>query len=246
MPADYFAGWFGVAPSESGVQVNELTAMQIAPFVGCIRLIAGSVGMLPLNVYESTADGENIAKDHPLQRVLRYQPNDEVTAADLRETGQSHILLTGNCFMEIAYNGAGQPAGLYLRSPFQTFPYRYGYNSDIAPALRGKLFYLTHDTPNGIERPIQAENMVHVKGLGLDSLVGLSPVKYLAREVLGADLAAQSYSSKFFANDSRPGGYIESPSIISKERKLDLVSSWLAGHSRGQSHQMAVLDGGMK
>src|SRR5438034_9210213 len=113
-PADYFAGWFGGAPSESGVQVNELTAVQIAAFTGCVRLIAGARSLMPLNVYEKNEDGERLAPDHDLFDMLNSDPNEEVTAVDLGETGQVHLLLTGNCYIEKAYNGAGRVGALFL------------------------------------------------------------------------------------------------------------------------------------
>lgn len=236
-PADYFGGWFGVAPSESGVDVNELTAMQIASFVGCIRVISGAIATLPFRVWESLDDGsERIAEDHILDNVLNNQPNPETTAADFWQTVIMHLLLTGNSYGEIAYNGAGQPAGLYLRSPFRTFPYRRQDNT---------LAYKTNDTSGGYERWINAEDMAHIKNMGLDSLVGLSPVKYYARETLGADLAAQSFGSKFFANDSRPGGYLKAANFLAGDKKKAAVESWIASHSRGNANSMAVLDGGM-
>jgi HK97 family phage portal protein len=247
-PADYFAGWFGVAPSESGVEVNELTAMQIAAYVGCVRLLSDAIAMLPLNVYERiSATEERLAIEHPLQNVLCFQTNPESTAADVRQTGQAHCLMTGNTYLEIAFNGAGQPAALFPRSPFATFPYRnVDQKPDRLELMPGELFYKTTDTPGHYERAIRKENMVHVKGLGMDSLVGLSPVKYYAREVLGTDLAAQSYSAKFFANDSRPGGYLSVPGIRSPEQKLQDVKSWMSAHGRGQASTMAVMDGGVK
>lgn len=236
-PADYFAGWFGVAPAESGVEVNELTAMQVAAFVGCVRVISGAIATLPLRVWETLPNGtQKIAPDHILDDVLNNQPNPEVSAADLIGTGMIQILLTGNCYMEKFYNGAGQPAALYLRNPFRTFPYR---DND------GTLIYKTSDTDKGYERIIKAADIVHVKGLGVDSLVGLSPVKYYAREVLGNDIAAQSFGSKFFANDSRPGGYLKVPNFLNKDKKAQAVSSWMNAHGRGQSHRMALLEGGM-
>lgn len=247
-PADYFAGWFGVAPSESGVEVNELTAMQVAAYVGCVRLISDAIAMLPLNVYERiSATEERLALDHPLQNVLCFQTNPETTAADVRQTGQGHCLMTGNAYLEIAFNGGGQPAALFPRSPFATFPYRnVDQKPDRMELSPGELFYKTTDTPGHYERAIRKENMVHVRGLGMDSLVGLSPVKYYAREVLGTDLAAQSYGAKFFANDSRPGGYLETAGIRSPEKKLEDVKQWMSAHSRGQANTMAVLDGGLK
>lgn len=236
-PADYFAGWFGVAPSESGVEVNELTAMQIAAYVGCVRLLSDAIATTPIRVMEGLPDGsEREAPEHYLTSVLQDAFNDEATAADAKQTGQAHCLMTGNCFFQKAYNGAGQTAALYLRNPFRTIPYR---TND------GKLIYKTNDTPSSKEIDIQAADIVHVKGLGMDSLVGLSPVKYYAREVLGGDLAAQSYSNKFFANDSRPGGYLKAAHTVKDTAKLQAVQSWLAGHSRGQAHQMAFLDAGV-
>jgi HK97 family phage portal protein len=236
-PADYFAGFFGVAPSESGVEVNELTAMQIAAYVGCVRIISGAISTLPFRVWETMADGsERLASDHLLDHIINDQPNPEVTAADFWETVMVHVLQTGNAYAEKAYNGAGQPAALYLRSPFRTFPYR---------RADGSLFYKTNDSDNNRERAIEAEDIVHVKGMGLDSLVGLSPVKYYAREALGIDLAAQSYGAKFFANDSRPGGYLAATAMMAPEKKKEAVKSWIAAHSRGNSHSMALLDGGV-
>jgi HK97 family phage portal protein len=249
-PADYFAGWFGVAPSESGVEVNELTAMQIAAFVGVQRVLGDAVSLTPLEVVEINKDGsEAVTYEHPLTDVFQLQMNPEATAADVKQTGQIHLLQTGNFYGEIGYNGAGQPAAIYPRSPFATFPYRniageQGRRPD-GPLDNGELFYKTTDTPGHYERAIRRQDMVHVKGLGLDSLVGLSPVKYYAREVLGTDLAAQSFSAKFFANDARPGGYLRATGFLAPDKKKQAISSWMAGHGRGQAHKMTLLDGGM-
>lgn len=243
-PADYLSGWYGYGPSEAGVEVNELTAMQVAAFHGCVRLISGAMACTPLNVYEKTPDGEKIAVDHPLQTVLSQQPNTDVSSADLRQTAQSHLLTTGNGYMEVGYNGAGQPAALYLRNPFQTRPYRAGKDEALKLGIKpGDLFYKTHDA--GFERIIRAPDMVHVKNLGNDGLVGLSPVRLYAKEVFGNDIAAQAFSNRFFKNDSRPGGYLSNPAPMTDDRKKGAVSSWIAAHTGRGQNSVAVLDGGM-
>jgi HK97 family phage portal protein len=129
------------------------------------------------------------------------------------------------------------PAALYLRSPFRTFPYR--------SSKTGNLIYKTADTLDGQEQTILPEDMIHVKGFSFDGLVGLSPVKVYAREVLGCDLAAQNYSAKFFANDSRPGGYLKSVTPMKDQAKLTAVQTWQAAHTQGNTHRMALLDGGL-
>ena len=79
--------------------------------------------------------------------------------------------------------------------------------------------------------------MIHVKGLGIDSLLGLSPIKYYAREVLGNDIAAQSYSAKFFANGAAPGGYLQAPANLTPDQKLKAMTTWIDGHGKGNNHR---------
>jgi HK97 family phage portal protein len=236
-PQDFF-GVFGLPPSESGSIVNEMSALQIAAYFACVRLISDAVGTLPLNVYERLSDGgERIERNHDLHHILHFQPNPEMCAADLRQAGQSHILMTGNCYIEIDWSKGGDVLGLYLRSPFSTFPYRRS---------NGDLIYKTHDNPNGAERIVESADMVHVKGLGIDGLLGLSPIKYYAREVLGNDIAAQAYSAKFFANGAEPRGVLQAPGNLTDNQKLSAMRTWLDAHTRGNNHRPAILEGGWK
>lgn len=235
-PADFLGG-FGMPPSASGAIVNEFSAIQIPAYFACIRVIADAVGTLPLNVYERLDDGsEVLAPNHFLFDLLHTQPNPEVPAADQRQAGQTHILMNGNCYIEIIRDLAGRPAQLYLRSPFTTFPYRNA---------KGELIYKLHDDPSGAERTIEAYNMIHVKGLGIDSLVGLSPVKYYAREILGIEIAAQAYGAKYFANGASASGILKTPAPNMKPaQKMQALNSWMQAHSKGNAHMPAVLEKG--
>lgn len=230
-------GFLGVAPSQSGIIVNEFNAMQCAAYFACVRIISDQVATLPLHVYEVQADGsEVVAANHPYERMLSAQPNPETCAADFRQAGQGHLLLSGNCYIEMVENRGGRVAELYLRSPFRTFPYR---------RRDGSLWYKTSDTMDGHERELEAASVIHLRGFGLDGLVGLSPVKVYAKEVLGVDLAAQSYGAKFFANDARPGGYLKNPAPMKDPQILQAVATWNAAHTQGNQHRMAVLHGGL-
>jgi HK97 family phage portal protein len=237
-PQDFF-GTFGLPPSESGAIVNEMSALQIASYFSCVRVISDAVGAMPLNVYERLPDGgEKLALNHPLQNKLSMQPNSESCSADVRQAGQSHCLMTGNCYIEIDWSKGGDVLGLYLRSPFSTFPYR---------TPDGALIYKTHDNPSGAIRAVLSEAMIHVKGMGIDSLLGLSPIKYYAREVLGNDIAAQSYSNQYFAHGSAPGGVLTAPGNLTPQQKLDNVRTWLDAHGRGANkHNIALLEAGWK
>ncbi len=239
-PLDLSGGglWGGVAPAASGAVVTEFTALQVPTFLACIRIISDQIASLPLLIMERQADGSEVpAWNHPFTRMLNNQPNPEVNAADFKQAGQVSVLLNGNCYIQIVENKAGNPVALYLRSPFRTFAYRNSKSGD--------LIYKTSDTLDGREEVIDPDHMIHVKGISFDGIMGLSPVKVYARELLGHDLAAQTYGSKFFANDSRPGGYLKSAAPMKDAAKLSAVQSWTAAHSQGETHRMALLDGGL-
>jgi len=239
VPGDFLGLGMGMPPAESGVTVTEMTAMQVAAVAACIRIISSAVATLPLGVYERLENGGfKLATDHPLYPLFSASPSPDYTAVDFIQAGQVHCLQTGNGYAEIVRNNGGQPVEFLLRSPFRTFLYR--------DTRSGELVYKTTDTPNGFERIIDAVNMIHVKGLGLDPYTGLSPIKWYAREVIGVALAAQAYGARLFKNDARPGGYLQSDAIVKAEDKVKRVQSWMAGHSGANSHQVAFLDGGTK
>lgn len=88
---------------------------------------------------------------------------------------------------------------------------------------------------------LDAENIVHVKGMGIDSLLGLSPVKYYAREIIGTEISTQSYSASFFKNQATPSGYSHNdPPQHSRCRitGLWLRFTWAPAHSRQQAGKM--------
>jgi HK97 family phage portal protein len=236
---DNMLGFWGSAPSEAGVTVNEMSAMQSAAVAGCIRVISGALASLPLNIYQMDDKGaKTVAYDHDLQVILNNQPNPETDSFVFRETLQIHLLLAGNCYMEKVYDNGGRLRYLYQRSPFRTFPYR---NRDGVLA-----FKTTDGTERGQERIILAEDMIHLKGMSLDGLVGMNPIKTLARETLGLDIAARAHGARLFANGSNPSGVLSTDKLLKEETKKKMTNTWQQGHSGTQAHKFAILDGGLK
>jgi HK97 family phage portal protein len=235
--SDFLPGMM-LAPSESGVAVTEMTAIQVAAFVACIRILANSLGMLPLNVFQNVANGHKLAPEHDLYPVLHDQPNDEYSAVDIWTIAETHRQLSGNCYIEVIRDKGGRPRQLWIRSPFRTFPYRVQSNSS--------LIYKTTDTFNGNEHVILPENMIHVGNFGIDPWVGLSPVRYHMREVVGGAIAAQNWANRVYNNDATPSGVLMSKEIRTPTQKLQDAQQWIAAHSRSGAHSMAILDGDMK
>jgi HK97 family phage portal protein len=235
---DNLNGLWGSMPSAAGVTVNEMAALQSAAVVGCVRIVSGLLASLPLHVMEITKGGRRVAGDHSLEYLLSAQPNSETDAFTFKETLEMHLLLNGNAYGELVYDNGGQLAAIYQRSPFKTRPYRLP---------NGELVFKTTDGAMlGGEREVQADHMLHLKGLSMDGIYGLNPIQAFARDTIGLDLGLRQFGSRLIANNASPSGVLLTDKILKEDHRKKLESSWKAGHAQGNAHQFAVLDGGLK
>jgi len=231
----FFADVFlPLSDTQSGVMVNENLAMNLSAVYACIQVLAQTIGSLPLHVYERTADGKSRATTHPLARLLHDAPNPEMTSMSWRQAMMLHLGLWGNHYSEIERTGYGDAVALWPITPWRVSLKR----------VDGKLVYAVALDDGMVYVPFQ--NMLHIKGLSYDGLVGLPPMR-AARESIGLGLAAQKYAAKFFANDARPGGILEHPGQLSDEASARLRKSFERAHEGlDNKFRVAVLEEGMK
>jgi len=114
------------------------------------------------------------------------------------------------------------------------------------PSLPRPLWYL-YQPPNGQEwRKLPADEVLHVKGLGFDGLQGY-PVLKIAREALGAAIAARDHSARYFGNGARPGGVLEHPGKLTDQARKNMRESWDRVHKGLENaHKVAILEEGTK
>ena len=223
------------ADTSSGIVVTPENSLTYSAVYAAVRVLAESVSSLPLILYERLQRGKQRASAHPLYSILHDSPNPEMTALEFIETGQAHLALWGNFYAEIEYNMAGQVVGLWPLMPNQMTVDRFG----------GQLFY-NYQLPSGQKVRLQAYQILHVRGLGSNGIVGYSPIT-LARQSIGLGLAAEKFGSAFFGNGARPGIVLEHPGQISEDAQKRLKDSWEQKH-RGleNAHRVAILEEGMK
>lgn len=232
---------FFFGQSAAGKPVTESTAMQMAAVYACVRVLSESIASLPLHVYKRGENGnQEKAEGHPLFFLLHDEPNPEMSSYTLRETLMAHLLLYGNAYTQILRNGRGEVTALY-----PLMPNRMSVERD---EKTGRLFY--RYTRYDSEPPTMEQNTVilntadvlHIPGLSFDGLVGMSPIA-ACRNAVGAGLAADEYSSKYYANGAAPMGILETPTLI---KNPDLLrQSWndAFGGSRNAG-KVAVLEQG--
>ena len=233
-PSNWLSTALGGDVTSSGENVTTDSALKQPAVWACVRLIAEDVASLPAKLYESGDDGvRNEVRSHPVARLLRDQPNAEMSPFTMIETITAHVLLYGNGYIEIERNGAGTPVALWPLMPDRVririvdgqvaYEYQSGDTTTLLPS----------------------DKVIHIKGLGSDGVVGYSPVKY-ARETVGMSRALEKSGGAFFANSSRPSGILSHPGKLSEDAMRRLRESWQSLHSgASNTGRAAILEEGM-
>lgn len=226
----------GVHDSYTGRSVGVDQALTSTAVFGCVRIIAESVGSLPLPVYRRLQpQGKERDPRHPLYRLLHDAPNPEMIALAFREALTGHTLLRGNGYAEIQRDEAERVIALW---PLR--PDRMRVTRDEA----GELAYV-YDLPEGKPVRLPTFNVLHLPGFGGDGLTGYSVISYF-REAVALALAVEEYGGRFFGNNARPGGVLQVQKTLSPEAAKRLKTSWetLQG-GLANAHRVAVLEEGV-
>ena len=228
--------------SNSGENVDEKSALQIATVYACVRLLAESVAQLPLHLYQYTDDGEGKerAVDHPLYKILYRQPNPEMTSFSYREAVMMHLLLWGNSYSQIVRDGKNGVLGLYPLLP---------ENVEVDRNEAGEIYYIYHaytdETPGETNKDIvfRRDEILHIPGMGFNGLVGFSPIAMM-KNALGTTLAVEKYGSSFFKNGAQPAGVLEHPGVLKNPERIR--ENWMDVYGgANNAHKVALLDEGM-
>lgn len=236
-PEKWLVDWFaGSGKVASGVTVNENTALNATAVFSAVDILSRTLASLPLPVYRRLqGGGKERATDHPLYAVLHDLSNREMTSFELRQALMGHLALWGNAFAEIERDNAGRVIGLWPLRP------------DRMTVMRDEqgLLYVYRIIKTGQEVALRQRNVMHLRGLSSDGVIGYSPIR-LAREAIGLALATEEYGARFFGNGSRPGGVLQHPGKLSEEAAKRLKKSWEEMHQGlTQAHRVAILEEGM-
>lgn len=217
-PFDDF--WYNPLPGKtaSGARVNDDTAMRLAVFYACVNVISQDLAKVPLMLYRRKDDGgRERVTTHPALDLLR-NPARGMTSIDWKQRLEANQLMRGNGYCEIRTDFRGRMTSLPPWRPDDVRVEVMGDDS-VRYWVRGK---------SGIERPYVEGEVLHFRGLSLEGPLGMSPVDQ-QREMLGEGIATQAYSASFFANDARPGLWLEHPGHFKDE---SVKKDWLKAFKR--------------
>jgi HK97 family phage portal protein len=225
--------WVGAEPTASGESVTDETAMQHLDVYAAVRVIAESCASLPLHLMERLPSGRRIAADADIYDLLTMSANPEMSAHTFKETMIGCLAAAGNCYAQIQWEG-NTPIALWPLHPRRTEPVRLA---------DGSLAYKTTDGMKTGSRYILPEDMIHVLLFGWDGLKGLSPIMQ-ARQALGAAIAAEKYSARWFGNGARPSGIMSLKSgTLDPKTRAEIKDSWQREQGGQNQNKVAFIPG---
>lgn len=223
--------------TDAGVFVSEDTALTNSTYFACISVIAQSVAAMPWGVIRVDGAKREPQPGNTVSWLLGTQPNPEMSAFTFRETLLSWALGWGNGYAEIERDVGRRPIWLWPIAPDRVLPKR--------SETSGKLVYeVRNETqPTSV---IDAENMLHVRGLGFDGLTGYS-IARLAAQSIGLALGTEQFGASFFGSGAHMAGALEHPKTLSKPAAERLRESWDETYNGlKKAHKVAILEEGMK
>lgn len=226
--------------TNTGIAITPDTAMRATAVFACVRVLAFSLGQLPLVTYKRLPRGKERAIGHPVYQLLHTQPNPEISAFHWRSTKMAHACLYGNAYSEIEYNRDGQPVAFWLIPAWRCQPLRID-----TPREKNLLVYEV-TLPDGGRKFLLPRNVLHIKGLSTDGLQGLSVIQQAA-QAIGVSLAAQDFAARFFGQGMNIGGVLEHPAALSDNAYERLKNSFEEKYTGlTKSHRLMLLEEGLK
>jgi HK97 family phage portal protein len=174
--------------SAAGVSVNSKTALSLAAVQACIRVKADAVATMPLRLYRATGGQRLVDNEHPLSFLIN-EPNAIQTRFEFLKWVSAQLDTGGNAYARIYRNS--QTAYPELLEPI------HWSNVEVVLLDNGKPRY-TIKVQGRQDIPVEASDMLHFKGLAVDTpLRGMSPIATHA-QTLGINLAAEKSTAKFY------------------------------------------------
>jgi HK97 family phage portal protein len=216
----------------SNVTVNEDSALKLSAVWACVRLIAETIGGLPINAYKVLPDGTRVLdNEHQLAQLFKNKPNRYQNRVEFFETMTMQLCLHGNAYAHIQRGTGGKVVSLLPLMAEQmevnlltdgSLVYRYNAGADLA-----------------VYAP---ESIWHLK-LMSNGIVGLSPLSY-ARNSVGIGIASEDRVKALASNGFKPTGVLTIDKLLKPEQR-EQIRNQFADLASGSSDPLRVLEAGM-
>lgn len=204
----------------AGIHVTPENAFTFSAVFDAVNQIASDEAKLPLNLLKKRDDGgSDLYEDSGVYKLLKYEPNPEMSPMVFRRTLIAHALTCHGGFAEIERDTLNRPFALWILTPDRVEPYRddRGIDSRTGQRVYGPLEYKI----DGGATFLPAKDVLHIHGLGYDGITGYSVIDK-ARQTIGLALAAEKFGANYFGKGTMFGGWLENESDLDEDQKKEI------------------------
>jgi len=205
-----------------------------------INNISYRVGNLNLELWrEKDNDIKTIEKKHPSRKLGCRMFDDHLSSKEGIRIITANALRFGNGF-GLIHRVNGEPNKITVINPSRVTVYQTYYDDGrIEPSYTVEI--------NGKLKPVSSTEMVHIRGLSSEGIVGFSVIEKL-NTALSLNLQIYRYSETYFQNNATPKIVISYPlgSPVVKDAQIQDLEKKLDDRHRGtnRSHRPAIINNG--
>lgn len=269
-PYSGYGGWFNVIREsfpgawQRNVELRLDNVMTYSALYACVTLISQDIGKLCIDLLQKDGDDIWSEVENPSFSPVLRKPNHFQTRQKFIEQWIASKLMHGNTYVLKERDQRNVVTRMYVMDPQVT---------RVLIAPDGEVFYQLGtnrlagiDTLIGVEQTQQqatapgvdisevtqgvlyvpASEIIHdVYVPFYHPLVGVSPISACGLAAVQG-LAMQDNSTKFFQNNSNPGGVLIAPGTISEANARELKNYWEQNFMGNNAGRIAVLSDGLK
>jgi HK97 family phage portal protein len=217
--------------------VNQLTAMKYSAVFACVKVLSETLANTPIMLYRKKSDTERETRnDLAIYDILHNAPNEEMSAFNFKEMCMTSLNLGGNSVCQRLVNKKGELVGLY--------PYNYNCVDISRSPTTNKLVYTITQGANSED--FQRDQVLHIPGMSLNGIVGLSPIEYAASAIrLG--ISYEQFGVEFYKNGANATGAFKHPTELGEEAfnrlKKEIKTNYTGLKNTGTP---MILEGGLE
>lgn len=226
-------------PSKAGVRVDERSVLSLPATMQALRVLSGVFAATPRHYYRREEAGRQRLADDPLARLIHDAPNAYQTAYDFFELYLQDLLLSGNFYAYVSRNFRGQPVALTRLKPWTVKVAEYFDRAE------GYTLFYDATLPDGSSGRFPAREVLHVRGMSRDGLVGLNPLQYM-RDAFGGAIATSDFAARYWEDGARPSVVLTTESKTSPETREAIRADYKRLYHGANREAVAVMDQGLK
>jgi HK97 family phage portal protein len=221
--------------TNAGIRVTEEKALAVGAVYACVKVISETGAQMDLEVVEKVGKYTRPNTSHPNYWLLHAAPSPHYNSFEWKQGMFAYALLWGNGYSKIIRDKFATAKELKIIPAWEVTP---------KMSERGKLYY-EWNSKHGTEIILQ-EDMIHLKNLGTDGLVGLSPIE-IQRESLGTALAKMNHEGAFYSNGAKASGILMTPGTMDDKAVKNVKESFnKANEGTKNRFKTIVLEEGVK